>query len=68
MKTLQLPIKEVVEGWGQCLFQASAIGWQGMASNCTRGDSGWMLGKNSSQNGWQGIRPDCPVGWWSHRP
>jgi len=28
-----------------------AIGLEGMASSCARGDSGWMLGNTSSKSG-----------------
>ena len=36
---------------GVSLFSwVTAIGWEVMTSSCSRGDSGWILGKISSQN------------------
>ena len=32
--------------------QITAIGWEGMASGCARGGSGWIYGKISSQKEW----------------
>ena len=33
-----------------------------MASSHARGDSGWMLGNNSSPREWSGAGMDCPGG------
>ena len=71
-ETLLLSIttwREVAVSWGS----ASSLGWlviglEGMASSCTRGDSGWMLGNTTSLKGWSGSGMGCPERWWSHRP
>ena len=39
---------------------------KGMASGCTREDSGWKLGNTTSLKGWSGTRMGCPERWWSH--
>jgi len=39
-----------------------------MASSCTRGGPGWVLGTICSQKEWQCIRTDCPGRWWGHCP
>jgi len=44
------------------------IGLEGMASSCTREDSGWTLGNTTSLKGWSGTGMGCPGRWWSHRP
>ena len=44
------------------------IGLEGMASSCTRGDSGWTLGNTTSLKEWSGMGTGCPERWWSHRP
>ena len=36
------------------------IGLEGMASSCTREDSGWMLGNTTSLEGWSGTGMGCP--------
>jgi len=51
-----------------CLCLMSSVGWEGMASSCTRGGSGWILGKISSQKEWQCTGKGCPGRWWSHCP
>ena len=54
---------------GVSLFsQVTAIGWERMASSCTRGGSGWILGRISSQKEWWGTGMGCPGRWWSHCP
>ena len=40
---------------------------EGMASSCTREDSGWTLGNTTSLKGWSGTGMGCPERWWSHR-
>jgi len=35
-------------------LQVTATGWEEMDLSCTRGGSGWILGKNSSQQEWWG--------------
>jgi len=42
------------------------IGLEGMASSCTREDSGWTLGNTTSLKGWSGTGMGCPERWWSH--
>jgi len=42
-------------------------GLEGMASSCTREDSGWTLGNTTSLKGWSGTGMGCPERWWSHR-
>jgi len=44
------------------------MGWEVMDLSCTRGGSGWIWGKISSQKKWWGIGTGCPWGWWNHRP
>jgi len=44
------------------------IGLEGVASSCTRGDSGWILGKNYSPRQWSGVGMGCPGRWWNHHP
>ena len=39
--------------------------WEGMALSCTRGGSGRILGKMSSQWEWWGAGTGCPERWWS---
>jgi len=39
-----------------------------MASNCPRGDSGWMLGEISSLKVRPGTGMGCPGRCWTHRP
>lgn len=41
-------------------------GQEEMASNSTRGSSGWTPGRISSLEGWLGIGMGCPGKWWSH--
>ena len=43
----------------------TVIGQEGMASRCTRGDSGWTLGNTTLL---KGTGMGCPGRWWSHRP
>ena len=43
------------------------LGLEGMASSCTREDSGWTLGSTTSLEGWSGTGMGCPERWWSHR-
>ena len=38
------------------------IGLEGMASNCTRGGSGWTLGNTTSLKGWSGTGMGCQGG------
>jgi len=56
--------QQCAEGCGKVgvgLFcQVTAIGWEGMASSCSRGDSGWILRKISSPKEHSGIGMDCP--------
>ena len=40
---------------------------RGMASSCTREDSGWTLGNTTTLKGWSGTGIGCPERWWSHR-
>ena len=61
--------REVVVSWEL----ASSLVWlvmglEGMASSCTRGDSGWTLGNTTSLKGWSGTGMGCPERWWSHQP
>jgi len=42
------------------------IGWKGTASSCTRGGSGWTLGKTSSPKEQWGTGTGCPGKWLSH--
>jgi len=44
------------------------IGLEGMASSCTREDSGWTSGNTTSLKGWSGTGMGCPERWWSHWP
>ena len=47
-------------------FCHEIVKWQKvMASICTRGGSGCMLGKISSQKEWSGTGTGCPGWWWS---
>ena len=48
--------------------RVTAIEWEGMASSCIRGGSGWILGRISSLKDWWGIGTGCPGKCWSHRP
>ena len=43
------------------------IGLEGMASSCSREDSGWTLGNTTSLKGWSGTGMGCPERWCSHR-
>jgi len=42
------------------------LGLEGMASSCTREDSGWTLGNTTSLKEWSGTGMGCPERWWSH--
>jgi len=44
------------------------IGLEGMASSCTREDSGWTSGNSTSLKGCSGTGMGYPERWWSHRP
>ena len=53
---------------GVSLFsRVTVIGLEGMASSCTREDSGWTLGNITSLKGWSGTGMGCPERWWSHQ-
>ena len=41
------------------------MGLEGMPSNCTRGGSGWILGKNYSLKEWSGMGTGCQGKLWS---
>ena len=46
---------------GVSLFsRVTVIGLEGMASSCTREDSGWMLGNATSLKGWSGTGNELP--------
>ena len=49
-------------GYPPVLQDELAIGIEGMASSCTRGDSGWKLGKSSLKE-WSGAGMGCPARW-----
>ena len=53
-------------GWGSSF--SPRIEREGMASVCTMGDSGWILGKISSHKERSSIATGCLVKWWSHHP
>lgn len=57
-----------LEGRGVSWPLLPAIGWEGIASNCARGDLGWMLGNFSSLKEWWGTEMGSPGRWWSHWP
>jgi len=63
---LQLPDRRLWwEGIG--LFcQVTVIGWQGMASGCTRGVSGWILVPSLREL--LDSTASCSEKWLSHRP
>ena len=49
-------------------YQVTEIGQEAMASSCTTGGSGWILGRVFSQKEKSGIGTGCPGKWWSHYP
>jgi len=54
-------LKGGCDGEGFGLFsQVTAIGREVMASSCTRGGSGWIFEKISSQKEWSGTGMGCP--------
>jgi len=63
--------------WGVQIFSTSSsfllhftrllvIGQEVMVLGCTRGGSGWVAGKVSSQTERRGSGTGCPGRWWSH--
>jgi len=59
--------REVVVSWGSASsLRWLVIGLEGMASSCTREDSGWTLGNTTSLKVWSPTGIGCPERWWSH--
>lgn len=56
----QIPGRSWGRGWGGALLQGTRTGQGQTAGRCTRGGSGWMFGKISSQKGRRGIGTECP--------
>ena len=50
------------------LSWVTVVRWERMGTSCTRGGSGWILGKTSSQKEWWGIGMGFPRRWWSCSP
>jgi len=61
-------LRSSVDADGNMLTQKNNTRQEVMVLSCTRGGSGWILGKKNSLKEWLSIGTGCPQRWWGHCP